>query len=136
MLYFVWGGWVTLSSHIRNLVLNNYYDCFTSLCKCYIYSQFQNYIAATLFFLYQQTPLHVAAREGHDYTAKCLFKKGADISIKDKDGVSVTILLMVHEYCWFEVEYQVLSILIIPRIDSYITPLPTHYICMNTYSNI
>ena len=26
------------------------------------------------FFLYQQTPLHVAAREGCDYTVKCLSK--------------------------------------------------------------
>ena len=41
-------------------------------------------------FLYQRTPLHIATREGHENTAKCLVKKGADISIKDKDGVSVT----------------------------------------------
>ena len=46
-------------------------------------------------FVYQQSPLHIAAREGHDFTAKRLFKKGADISIKDKAGVSVTILLMI-----------------------------------------
>ena len=39
--------------------------------------------------------MYVAAREGRDYTVKCLVKKGADISIKDKDGVRETILLMV-----------------------------------------
>ena len=39
---------------------------------------------------YQQTPLHIAASHGHDYTVECLVKKGADISFKDKDGVSVS----------------------------------------------
>ena len=46
-------------------------------------------------FSYQQTPLHVAASNGRDYTVECLVKKGADINIKDKTGVRETILLMI-----------------------------------------
>ena len=46
-------------------------------------------------FSYQRTPLHLAAREGCDYTVTCLVQKGADINIKDKDGVRETIFLMV-----------------------------------------
>ena len=54
-------------------------------------------------FLNQWTPLHVAASKGRDYTVKYLVKKGADISIKDKAGVSITIPLMIDK---FEAEYQ------------------------------
>ena len=39
-------------------------------------------------FLSQITPLHAAASEGHEYTVKSLVKKGANINIQDKDGVS------------------------------------------------
>ena len=53
----------------------------------------------TFGFLYQQTPLHTAAAKGHDYTVMCLIKNGADIDIKDKNGVSVTIFLMIDMYC-------------------------------------
>ena len=42
----------------------------------------------------QQTPLHLAASNGHDYTVECLIKKGANINIKDKTGVRETILLI------------------------------------------
>ena len=42
-------------------------------------------------FFYQQTPLHIAASTGRDYTVECLVKERADISIKDKAGVSVTM---------------------------------------------
>ena len=34
----------------------------------------------------------------------CLIRNGADISIKDKNGISVTILTVVDMYCWFEFE--------------------------------
>ena len=46
-------------------------------------------------FSYQQTPLHVAASNGRDYTVECLVKKGADINMKDESGVCETILLMI-----------------------------------------
>jgi len=39
--------------------------------------------------LYQQTPLHFAAKKGHDYTVECLVKKGAKMNIKDIAGVSI-----------------------------------------------
>ena len=40
---------------------------------------------------YQQTPLHVAASNGRDYTVEYLVTKGADMNIKDKNGVSVKL---------------------------------------------
>ena len=49
--------------------------------------------------VYQQTPLHIAATEDHDYTVKCLVEKTADVNIKDMNGVCVTTLLIVDEYC-------------------------------------
>ena len=42
-------------------------------------------------FSYQQTPLHVAASKGRDYTVECLIKKGADMNIKDMNGVSMKL---------------------------------------------
>ena len=39
-------------------------------------------------FFYQWTPLHVAASKGRDYTVESLVKRGYDINIKDKKGVS------------------------------------------------
>ena len=44
------------------------------------------------FSFFQQTPMHTAAREGHEYTVKSLVKQGADTSIKDTDDVSMTLL--------------------------------------------
>ena len=44
-------------------------------------------------FSYQQTPLHVAARKGRDYTVECLVEKGAEKNIKDKKGVSEKLYL-------------------------------------------
>ena len=44
-------------------------------------------------FSHQQTPLHVAASNGHDYTVECLVKKGAVMNIKDKKGVSEKLYL-------------------------------------------
>ena len=35
------------------------------------------------------TPLHVAAEQGHIDVVKCLVVQGADISAKDKDGVTI-----------------------------------------------
>ena len=47
-------------------------------------------IATTMFYFpfYQHTPLHVATREGRDYTVECLVRKGAKITITKNDGVS------------------------------------------------
>ena len=45
-------------------------------------------IAMVLIFLHQQTPLHIAAGTGHVKTVECLAKLGANITIKDNDGVS------------------------------------------------
>ena len=44
-------------------------------------------------FSYQRTPLHAAASKGHDYTVEMLVKKGADMYIKDKKGVSEKLYL-------------------------------------------
>ena len=44
---------------------------------------------------YQRTALHIAARDGHDYIAECLVKKGANVNVEDNDGVSVTIVVMI-----------------------------------------
>jgi len=44
-----------------------------------------------VIFPYQQTPLHLAASNCHDYTVECLVKKGADINIKDKTKVGENI---------------------------------------------
>ena len=38
--------------------------------------------------------MHVAAREGYMYTVKSLVENGANINLKNKDGVSVTRLLV------------------------------------------
>ena len=37
---------------------------------------------------HQDTPLHMAARNGHTDTVKCLIDKGAGINITDERGVS------------------------------------------------
>ena len=36
---------------------------------------------------HQLTPLHQAAVQGHTDTVRCLIDKGADMNIKEKDGV-------------------------------------------------
>ena len=41
-------------------------------------------------FLYQYTPLHIAVKEGQEYTVRCLVKNGAKDDIGDKNGVSKT----------------------------------------------
>ena len=43
--------------------------------------------------LFQQTPLHIAVREGYKHTVDCLVTKGANINIKDNDAVSEAIIL-------------------------------------------
>ena len=48
-------------------------------------------ITTTTLFFNQRIPLHIAAREGRDYTVKFLVEQRAEINSKDKDGVSMTI---------------------------------------------
>ena len=50
-------------------------------------------------FLYQQTPLHVAAAKGHEHTVKALLDKTPNVDIKDKDGVSVYVRQSAKD-CW------------------------------------
>ena len=45
-------------------------------------------------YLYQWTALHIAARDGRDHTAKCLVDKEASVNIQDKNGVSVTVIVI------------------------------------------
>ena len=44
-----------------------------------------------LFSLYQQTPLHLAAREGYVHAVRYLVQKHDDMHIKDCDGVSMRL---------------------------------------------
>ena len=46
--------------------------------------------------LCQQTPLHIAVREGQKHTVECLVKTGADTNIQDNDGVGVAIILVLN----------------------------------------
>ena len=45
-------------------------------------------------FFHQRTPLHTAARGGHECTIKYLVEKGALIDVKDKDGVIAYMRLL------------------------------------------
>ena len=45
-----------------------------------------------LNFLCQRTPLHVAAREGHDSTVLYLIENEADIDFQDNAEVSIWLL--------------------------------------------
>ena len=43
--------------------------------------------------LRQRTPLHKAAMEGKDGTVQLLMEKGADINVKDRDGVRESVCI-------------------------------------------
>ena len=47
--------------------------------------------------------MHTAAKDGNKFTIEVLDDLGADINIKDKDGVSKTILLVMD---WFELAFS------------------------------
>ena len=71
-----------------------YSDCTYTVKSC---SQFLNHagyynLLFMLFHsLYQWTPLHIAVREGQEVIVEVLVANGADLTIRDKCGVSVTI---------------------------------------------
>ena len=66
-------------------VLQTLRICFISDCQ-----HIESYFVSTVSLsLHQSTPLHVAARRGHANIVKCLIDEGADINIKDDDGVSI-----------------------------------------------
>ena len=52
-----------------------------------------NYYLKLISILYQWTPLHVVASKAHDYTVKGLVKKGANVNIRDTNGVGQTMLV-------------------------------------------
>jgi len=58
-------------------------DCLR-MCRCVLIGTFKTIILS----LHQATPLHVAAESGNVDTVSYLGDKGADINIKDGDGVS------------------------------------------------
>ena len=47
----------------------------------------------------QRTPLHVAAGKGYKYTTEVIVKAGADINIKDNDGVCTTYITGLFLSC-------------------------------------
>ena len=52
-----------------------------------------NYYLKLISILYQRTPLHVAASKAHAYTVKGLVMKGANVNIRDSNGVGQTMLV-------------------------------------------
>ena len=42
---------------------------------------------SSILFFHQRTPLHMAAEGGHEETVKYLFEGGAEIDVKDNEGV-------------------------------------------------
>ena len=60
----------------------------TQLLSNYTYKYTYSIANAYLFLtLHQQTPMHTAAKNGDEFILKGLVKLGADINIKDNDGV-------------------------------------------------
>ena len=56
-------------------------------CFC---SQLTNMLFSSLC---QRTPLHIAAGKGYEYTLLCLIEQGADVNIKDNEGVCTVHIL-------------------------------------------
>lgn len=50
------------------------------------------------FSLYQRTPLHMAAEGGHKNVVDYLVDKGADVSLKDNAGVSISEYTSVNGF--------------------------------------
>ena len=58
---------------------------------------YMDYCLTWFYSLYQQTPIHAAAKNHHDYTVQLLIEKEADVNIKDNNGVSMWSTLIL----WF-----------------------------------
>ena len=64
----------------------NYYHGFEFQCLLFNGLQLQQ----TMFLsIIQSTPMHMAAERGHNDILRYLGKKGANVSAKDIDGVSI-----------------------------------------------
>ena len=72
-------------AHINTLDI-----CHTSTFSAICYTKFVNHININFssYFIIQRTPLHIAVEEGQGCTVKFLIDSGADVIIKDNDGVS------------------------------------------------
>ena len=71
-----------------------------SLVQCFLHR-----LMSSVFSLSsQQTPLHTAAKVGNEYTMREFVDLGANMNIKDNDGVSETVLLEIY---WFEFEHPI-----------------------------
>ena len=81
---------VSLQNFSVNIEKNFYKKVETT--KIYLtYVHNRNILVLKLFCLsvslHQKVPLHMAAEEGHKDIVECLVDKGADINIKNNDGV-------------------------------------------------
>ena len=65
-------------------------DSPSEMCKISLYITCPMWTNSVFFFFHQWTPLHIAAGEGHcEDMLQYLVDKGADVNIKDNDGVNV-----------------------------------------------
>ena len=80
------------SSHDQSFNTHQSVEC-TGLPVIFLSNLSSFVFVSDIFFLclYQRTPLHVAAENGHLEIVKHLFVHGADISAKDVDGVSTYV---------------------------------------------
>ena len=67
--------------YLQNIHVYNDDDCYMNV------SQYRLQFA--YYFFYQQTPLHIAAREGYVHTVRYLLDRQADKCIQDKETVSI-----------------------------------------------
>ena len=71
-----------------------------SLVQCFLH----RFMSSVFSLSSQQTPLHTAAKVGNEYTMRELVKLGANMNIKDNDGVSENVLVEIY---WFEFEHLI-----------------------------
>ena len=76
-------GWLYVRFTIENLYAAKKLSIYTTLQENKSISHCNN---GLLFF--QETPLHIVAKEGYEHTVRYLCKYGADTTLKDNNGVS------------------------------------------------